>query len=288
MENLTKQQIVLLTLLVSFVTSIATGIVTVSLLDQAPKGVTETINRVVERTVEHVVQVPTQGAAATVIQKETIVVNEDDQTINAVEKNSKSIVRIYHEGVTETNPEPHQIFEGLGVVVSKDGMVASIATLVGKENLTAEFNDGTIFPVNVVSAAEGSSTVLLKVTNPDKSDYVFTPVHLGDWNGVKLGQAVISITGKNKNAISVGIISSVSRAEEKNSTASTTPLAPSPVLSIETTISPKENTLGSPLLSLSGDFIGIKTETGELSSGLFDPASLILSELNDFVAPTKK
>src|SRR3989338_3691505 len=39
-ENLTKQQIVLVTLLVSFVTSLATGIITVSLMEQEPQGVT--------------------------------------------------------------------------------------------------------------------------------------------------------------------------------------------------------------------------------------------------------
>src|ERR1035437_2208584 len=51
MEHLTKQQIVLLTLLVSFMTSIATGIVTVSLINQAPPNTTNTIERVIQKTV---------------------------------------------------------------------------------------------------------------------------------------------------------------------------------------------------------------------------------------------
>src|SRR3989338_8034713 len=93
MEQLTKQQIVLVTLLVSFVTSIATGIVTVALMDQAPPGVTQTINRVVERTIEKVVPAPTQQTAS-VITKETIVVKEDALVVEAVAKNTKSVVSI--------------------------------------------------------------------------------------------------------------------------------------------------------------------------------------------------
>ena len=49
MEELSKSQIILLTLLVSFVTSIATGIVTVSLMNQAPPAIAQTVNRIIER-----------------------------------------------------------------------------------------------------------------------------------------------------------------------------------------------------------------------------------------------
>src|SRR3989344_6867253 len=51
MENLTRAQLILLVLLVSFITSLVTGIVTVSLVSQNPASPVQTIQRVIERSV---------------------------------------------------------------------------------------------------------------------------------------------------------------------------------------------------------------------------------------------
>lgn len=61
-EDLTKSQLLLLTILVNFVVSIATGVLTVSLLDQGPTTITQTVNRIVDHTIETVTtQVPSGG-----------------------------------------------------------------------------------------------------------------------------------------------------------------------------------------------------------------------------------
>ena len=89
-EQLSKSQIILLTLLVSFVTSIATGIVTVSLMGQAPPSIAQSVNRIVERTVEKVI--PAGQTASTVITREkTVVVKESDLISEAVERS----IRLY-------------------------------------------------------------------------------------------------------------------------------------------------------------------------------------------------
>ena len=99
MEDLNKNQLILLTLLVSFVTSIATGIITVSLLQEAPPVVTQTINRVIERTIEQVV--PESEGGGTVTREVTVVVTEEDQVIDAISKNAKSVVRVVRSDAQE-------------------------------------------------------------------------------------------------------------------------------------------------------------------------------------------
>ena len=54
-KDLNKSQLILLAILLSFVISIATGITTVTLMEQAPSSVTVPVTRIVRETVEKVV-----------------------------------------------------------------------------------------------------------------------------------------------------------------------------------------------------------------------------------------
>ena len=102
MEDLNKHQLILIVLLITFVTSIATGIITFTLLSEAPVEVTQTINRVVEKTIERVV--PAEGQPEKVIT--TVVVNEEDRVLDTIAKNEKYAFRkISH------TPYPYSIFE---------------------------------------------------------------------------------------------------------------------------------------------------------------------------------
>ena len=94
LEQLTKTQLILLALLLSFVTSIATGIVTVTLMDQAPTDVTRTINRVVEKTVERVVPGETKIVERI---KEISNPTQSDLAVGAIDKNRAILVKLINE-----------------------------------------------------------------------------------------------------------------------------------------------------------------------------------------------
>src|SRR5438876_10984646 len=90
-EELSKSQLILLTILVNFVTSVATGILTVSLLDHAPAFVTQTVNRVVEHTIETVAA----AAPAAIIQAPAPAPSNQDLVTAAIGADAARAVAIY-------------------------------------------------------------------------------------------------------------------------------------------------------------------------------------------------
>ncbi|OHA19878.1 MAG: hypothetical protein A3C08_01060 [Candidatus Taylorbacteria bacterium RIFCSPHIGHO2_02_FULL_47_18] len=275
MEGLTKQQLVLLALLVSFVTSIATGIVTVSLLERAPKAVTQTINRIVERTVERVV--PAENQKASVVTKETVVVRSDDLAVAAIEKNTASIARIKRvEGVGDKRNE---VLVGLGIVVSKDGMIAADASVMNRQfdefgspiprSFLAVFAGARIEELKFVGIDDEAGIALFSVMPSEGMKFDVASVEFGDSDALKLGQTVISLGGEKDNAVSTGIVANLARrdAPDKAVTAIYTDREAASIVS------------GATLVNLSGYVVGISAGSFRVEKNRYVPSNVLKSAI---------
>lgn len=267
MEKLTKSQVILLTLLVSFVTSIATGIVTVTLVDQAPPAIVQTLEHVIERTVEKVTP-GDQTAAAAVTTEKTVIVKESDLISQAIARVNPSVVRIY-TGVPEALE-----FLGLGFVISKNGMVMTDLSALPQEGgaIYLTLSDNTQVK-GVVFARQGESdlAIIQGATTTAGVKVAWKPGVISSGSPV-LGQTVIDIAGRNSTRIGDGIVVALS------GTSGNSVSAPRNV--VETNI-PKEFIYsGSPLINTNGEIMGISTSASRaILEGGFIASSAILAHI---------
>jgi S1-C subfamily serine protease len=271
MENLNKNQLILLVLLVTFVTSIATGIMTVSLLQQAPVEVTRTIDNVVEKTIQQVTPAVVSNIIAPQTQSNqvtTVVVNEDDMVTSSIGKNLKSIVRI-----DETDLNGYVSFYGLGVVMTKDGIIATDSGNIASDSVyTAKFFDGAEWKLVPLGLDLNTNSQFFKVNLPATTTYAFSPAVVSPAD-LQLGQTVIGLGGETTNSVAVGRVVSLNM---KDSTIGTT--TTKYVSAIETDTSFKNILDGSPFFDLSGDLVGLKLSVTD--NGVFTPITTISKELN--------
>ncbi len=268
MDDLNKHQIILLCILISFVVSIATGIMTTSLLMQAPVELTKTVNQVVEKTIETVTPAAVTGTN-TGKQTTTVVVNEDDSVTSSIAKNTPSIVRIREQNADGSVDNLYS----LGVIISSDGIVVADKQYISPVmNYVALTSDGVTIPL-VAIAGDKKWQVSFFKAKPVKP-YTFTPATL-DVNDAQLGQTIISIGGDSSNAVAVGRVAYLTMKETAAS--STTPATKS-VSSVEGDVSPIDAVSGAPILSLSGNVIGISlSEFASTKSYL--PSAIIKQDL---------
>lgn len=248
MEDLNKQQMILLALLVSFVTSIATGITTVSLLAQAPQGVTQTINNVVERTIETVVPGEKQVVVREQPKEVTVVVKEEDLVIKAVDSIKNSLVRIENKRT--------DALLGLGFIVRADGLVAADISIVGLARDYEATYKGQKYPLTFADRDLKTGIAYFKLP----VEVTVLPVTFADASSLKPGQTVVSISGAERDVVSIGIISSLMESEVK-----TGEVTSKEVSQLETTISSSTLLPGTPFLSLDGKVVGLKA--GKNDSG---------------------
>lgn len=271
MQDLNKNQIILLCILISFVVSIATGIMTTSLLMQAPVELTKTVNQIVERTIQTVTTPsPTSNVPATTKQVETVVVNEDDSVTSAIAKNTPAIVRIRERSTDQSIDNLY----ALGLVISKDGIIATDKKYVSDVmNYTAIMSDGTEIPLVPIVVEKKSQVGFFKTKLATSTNYAFTVVNLIT-SDIKLGQTIIAIGGDTINAVSVGRVVSLNM-KDLPAIGTTTP--DKYVSSIEADVVPADLVSSAPIVSLSGDVAGISLSSFS-SSKTYLPAALIKQE----------
>ncbi len=245
LEHLTKHQIMLLTLLVALVTSIATGIVTVSLLNQQPQGVTRTINQIVERTVQTVVPATQDAAAAapTTVTTKTVVVKDSDLTTQSIATVQKSIVRITVKGGEE--------LVARGVIIDSKGTALTDSDSLAESGATsfdAILSDGTRVSISKVSDATSSSLAIVTVNVGTST--AAAPATLADASKLQLGQSVIRIGGKGIDTVGQGVIATLLSTDNPTF--------------IEASVS--SATPGSLIMDIFGNVIGIAT-TDSLDQG---------------------
>jgi hypothetical protein len=140
-EGLSKPQLILLTILVNFVTSVATGILTVSLLDHAPPYVTQTVNRVVEHSIETVAPVAAVAAPAP---------SNQELVTNAIGADAARIVAIYIASAGTSSPAV-----AIGTFLPKSRAVVTAAQTALPSEALITFADGTVLPASLSKVGDG-------------------------------------------------------------------------------------------------------------------------------------
>lgn len=219
-EELSKAQLILLTILVNFVTAVATAILTVSLLDHAPAFVTQTVNRVVEHTIETVSQ------AAPAIISSPAPSNQDLVTA-AIGADAARVVAIYAANAGTTTPAI-----AVGTYVSKSRIVITAAQDALPKEARVKFTDGSSLAASLSRSGKGiaiygfaNNATLPKMTSP-------VLIAAGD---LKLGETALAISADGSAATGI-----VARVSDK---------------SVTTTL-PKIGA-GSATVDLAGNLIGI-------------------------------
>lgn len=135
-KDLNKKQLILLTLLITFIVSIATGIVTVSLMNKMPAKTTQTINNVIQRTIEKVVA-PTTDTTTTQTSK-SMILGESEALVNIYPAPKK--IDSTSSTNTPTTPVTAETKDavkslGQGIIISDNGLI-----LVESSILTGEID----------------------------------------------------------------------------------------------------------------------------------------------------
>ena len=203
LEELSKSQLLLLMLLVNFVTSIATGVLTVSLLDQAPTAVSQTVNQIVDHTIETVATgtpLASIVSTPTTITK-TVIQSNDTLLPAAIAADASRAVDIYSSTGTSTP------IIAEGTYLPKARAVVTATQIALPTNVTIVFPNGSSQRASI--SHTGASITIYGFGDAVTLPAASSP-SIVDHTTLKAGETVIALTGDGSAV--TGIISKIDDA----------------------------------------------------------------------------
>lgn len=250
-EELSKSQLILLTILVNFVTSVATAIIAVTLLDHAPPYVTQTIDHVVEKSIDTVA-----AAAPPVASVVAPAPSDQDLVTSAIAADAARLVTISVKDAATTTP-----VIAIGTFLPRSRTVVTAAQDALPKEATIAFADGSSLPASL--AREGNGIAVYGFA--DSAAFPKVPAFsLVSAKDLVLGETALAIGADG--AAATGIVSKVSADG-----------------SVQTTL--PQVGAGSAVVDLSGNLIGI-AEGGAAAPGLLFSADAVGNLLSAPAATT--
>ena len=285
MNDLNKHQLVLLVLLVSFVTALATGIVVATLVSQAPPPLTHTIQRVIEKVTEKATNITPEplkrdeakelelSALARDILIEDIAKRVSPAVVSIIATKDIPVVEQYFSSpfpgddffdqffpelqipqFRQKGIEKRQVSAGTGFFVSGDGLLITNKHVVDDPDADYSIimNDQKKLPAKVLARDPLNDIAVLKVEG-----LRFPAINLGDSDTAKVGHTVIVIgnsLGEFQNTVSVGVVSGLRRTIIASGAKSGSEEL-SEIIQTDAAINPGNS--GGPLLNLKGEAIGL-------------------------------
>ncbi|MDB5194942.1 MAG: hypothetical protein JWO84_126 [Parcubacteria group bacterium] len=197
LEDLSKTQLLLLTVLVNFVTSIAIGVLTVSLLDQAPPTITQTVNRIVDHTVQTIASTTPIQSIIQAPAPATVVIHDEDLLTAALAANASRAVTIYAHSTSTPAI-------AVGTFVPKARAVATATSVDLPKEALIVFADGSTVPASL--SRSGATLSIYGFADSATLPKVPVPL-LSSKASLKQGQSVLAIA-RDGSALT-GIVSRI-------------------------------------------------------------------------------
>lgn len=243
-------------------------------LGESASSVLPVINTVASNVAENVEQqLPTIAAQAEAVVQE-VAQTQTDPTVEpaAVEQSQTQVIEpvpvapsteevMLTELYERVNPGVVTIFmttgSGSGFIVDPDGYIVTNNHVIAEGGtITVLFHDGDTKTAELVGTDSQSDLALLKV---EAAPGELTALSLGDSNALQVGQSVIAIGAPYglPNSLTTGVVSGLNRQMPVEELAISQNYQIPDVIQTDAAINPGNS--GGPLLTMSGEVIGVNT-----------------------------